>query len=241
MWKEYLSQNIEDLRGKLKKHATKEFQKEERASPRFITMHHSGTSAGDAASFASYHVNHHGWPGIGYHFVIKNDGGIQWCHDLTVRSYHTGGRNTQNTGICLVGANSFGDRQIEASKQLVYALCRHFRLTEASILGHREHPGQRTACPAFNMNQFRQSIQSRLARSNIQAEGRELLRTGSRGDDVKLLQRRLLEEGFSLPKFGVDGIFGPETERAVIAFQRENGLVQDGIAGPITWGALLNS
>ena len=35
-----------------------------------------------------------------------------------------------------------------------------------------------------------------------------------------------------------DGIFGPITESAVMAFQTENGLTPDGIDGPGTWGAL---
>jgi peptidoglycan hydrolase-like protein with peptidoglycan-binding domain len=32
-----------------------------------------------------------------------------------------------------------------------------------------------------------------------------------------------------------DGNFGPKTEAAMRAFQRANGLLPDGIAGPKTW------
>ena len=37
---------------------------------------------------------------------------------------------------------------------------------------------------------------------------------------------------------GIDGKFGPRTESAVKAFQRDNALQVDGIVGPITWGAI---
>lgn len=51
-----------------------------------------------------------------------------------------------------------------------------------------------------------------------------------RGDDVASLQRRLSELGFHSGR--VDGIFGPESEAAVKAFQRNCALVTDGVAGP---------
>jgi len=54
-------------------------------------------------------------------------------------------------------------------------------------------------------------------------------------DEVKALQRELNQEGFKLK---LDGRFGRDTETAVQAFQRANGLDDDGIVGPLTWAAL---
>jgi len=50
-----------------------------------------------------------------------------------------------------------------------------------------------------------------------------------RGDDVAELQRALGALGFDAGR--VDGIFGPETERAVLDFQRNVGLPADGKCG----------
>lgn len=52
---------------------------------------------------------------------------------------------------------------------------------------------------------------------------------------MRRLQRALAAAGFEV---AVDGDFGPATEDAVRSFQRERGLVADGIAGPGTWEAL---
>ena len=37
----------------------------------------------------------------------------------------------------------------------------------------------------------------------------------------------------------VDGLGGPRTKAAVIAFQGANSLVQDAVVGPLTWGTLI--
>jgi len=69
-----------------------------------------------------------------------------------------------------------------------------------------------------------------------------LLRNGSRGDSVRLMQQYLnaIAAAFpSIPVITADGIFGPLTENAVRAFQRQFGLGIDGIIGPITWAAIV--
>ena len=71
-----------------------------------------------------------------------------------------------------------------------------------------------------------------------------VLRRGSRGDYVYILQRLLVAKGYN-PN-GIDGIFGPGCEIAVKNFQSDNvdnsgkKLVVDGIVGPKTWEALYN-
>ena len=57
-----------------------------------------------------------------------------------------------------------------------------------------------------------------------------VLKKGSRGEEVKKLQRLL--------NLYPDGIFGPLTEEAVKEFQKANGLTPDGVVGDKTWAKL---
>ncbi|MGD1856725.1 MAG: peptidoglycan-binding protein [Leptolyngbyaceae cyanobacterium] len=63
------------------------------------------------------------------------------------------------------------------------------------------------------------------------------LQLGDQGEDVTTLQRRLAETGFYTG--GIDGVFGLQTEQAVLQFQQQSGLDVDGVVGPATWTELL--
>jgi len=63
-----------------------------------------------------------------------------------------------------------------------------------------------------------------------------LVRRGDQAHPVPSLQYLLRANGRSVT---VDGIFGPNTEAAVRAFQQSKGLAVDGIVGPNTWSALI--
>ena len=62
-----------------------------------------------------------------------------------------------------------------------------------------------------------------------------VLRAGSRGTQVEVLQRLLVDEGANLR---VSGTFGPKTKAAVRQYQRGQNLQVDGVVGHQTWGAL---
>jgi putative chitinase len=59
-----------------------------------------------------------------------------------------------------------------------------------------------------------------------------LIKLGSKGDDVKKIQKFL--------KLVVDGTFGPNTEKKVKEWQKANGLTADGIVGNGTWNKMFN-
>ena len=55
------------------------------------------------------------------------------------------------------------------------------------------------------------------------------------GLDVRTAQKALKAKMVAVK---IDGIFGSDTERAVIQFQVQAGLTVDGVIGPATWAAL---
>lgn len=61
----------------------------------------------------------------------------------------------------------------------------------------------------------------------------------SKNKVVKILQEYLISLGFAMPRYGADGDFGNETEKAVKEYQKSKGLIADGIVGKNTWRKLL--
>ncbi len=64
-----------------------------------------------------------------------------------------------------------------------------------------------------------------------------ILRNGSIGYDVTLIQRLLNNAGYG--SLVEDGIFGSRTDTAVKEFQKDRNLTVDGVVGSQTWKALL--
>ena len=64
-----------------------------------------------------------------------------------------------------------------------------------------------------------------------------MLRIGAEGNITAILQARLTELGINCG--GVDGKFGANTKSAVISFQRNFGIMADGIVGKNTWSKIL--
>lgn len=67
---------------------------------------------------------------------------------------------------------------------------------------------------------------------------RPTLKKGDRGEAVRAWQMLLKEKGYDIGKAGCDGIFGNDTEKAVIKYQQDHGM-EAGYIGSQTWATLL--
>jgi len=155
------------------------------------------------------------------------------------------GIEAENTG--LPDDSPWPDVQMDAYRRGVAAILAHIRQQADFCAGHKEWalPAGRKDDPSFDMNPFRAGVATILSGTAPapdpipaaeppadagSAAGRPTLRRPTTGDLVKQVQAKL--------RIDVDGSFGPKTEAAVRTFQRDQGLVPDGIVGPQTWAAL---
>ena len=154
---------IIDIVDDLPKHATKKYALRLPTDITTLTIHHT-VSPPDRSieSIAAYHVDSNDWPGIGYHFVLKDDGRIYQTNYLTTKSYHAGSlaapgdENAISVGIALQGDFTNApppQAQLDAARQLV-AYLRGELANVTAILGHRQMPGASTACPGATWEQW---------------------------------------------------------------------------------------
>lgn len=68
--------------------------------------------------------------------------------------------------------------------------------------------------------------------------GAPTIRKGDKGEWVTKAQSMLINRGYDLGSYGVDGDFGSATEKAIKQFQQDWGLPVDGIVGSTTWKML---
>lgn len=101
-----------------------------------------------------------GWSDIGYHYVIRRNGKLEYGRAEETVGAHVAGHNAHSIGICLVGGMSekgiadcnFTYRQYQQLRRLVTNLGK--RYPDAELLGHRDIPGVSKSCPVFDVRAF---------------------------------------------------------------------------------------
>lgn len=231
-----------------------------------IVLHHL---AGEGSVEAEHRYSiSRGWIGIGYNFYIRLDGTVWEGRGLEYVGAHSGRKagapgfedgannNSQTVGIGLEGYYHPGSKltRKEMPKAQYDACVRLIRDLRAKypdikwIKGHKEMPGCSTACPGDYFPLARMAAEG-MANASGGADSSKptaakvtlsrLLKLTSpnmRGSDVRGVQELLRATG---AKIEADGIFGPNTERAVKRYQNaKGGLAVDGIVGRDTITAL---
>lgn len=136
-----------------------------------IVIHCSASPQGrgdDAHTIDAWHLENDGWDGIGYHYVILEDGTIQkgkWVDNMPI---HAKGFNRGAIAICRIGGmGSEGQPLMDATHEQRHAirmLCRllisdkMYGLLPNQILGHNELPNVKKDCPLMIMEKIRNDI-----------------------------------------------------------------------------------
>ena len=161
---------------------------------------------------------------------------------LTAGNTNFIGIEAENTGFTSgPKADPWPSVQMDAYRRGVAAILKKIRANAIMCCGHKEYalPMGRKNDPDFDMGDFRSQVSAIMAGiapdpSIIPAvESKPIaphLRRGATGDLVKIIQSKV-----GVP---ANGTFDAATEAAVRQFQRDHGLVPDGIVGPRSWATI---
>lgn len=125
---------------------------------KYIIVHCTATKEGrnhTARDIDLWH-RHLGWRCIGYNYVVKLDGTIEEGRDVDLIPSHAKGYNSNSIGVVYVGGldaylNPKDTRTKEQKESLIKLLKELKRLYPyAKILGHRDLPNVKKACPCFD-------------------------------------------------------------------------------------------
>ena len=130
MWPEPAPEWIDDLRGELRVHETKTYQRRELSAITHARFHHAGVAPSIGPhQFANYHVGVREYPEIAYTYTIASDGHTYQCTDLEAITWHSGNaelpgdENAYSVAICFHGSFVDGlepnDAQIHAAQRLL--------------------------------------------------------------------------------------------------------------------------
>ncbi len=214
-------------------------------NPPGYVLHHAAAD-GSVYDVHSWHLAN-GWAGIGYHFYVRKDGSVYRGRPENWIGAHTVGHNSK-IGICAEG-NFEIDLMGAAQRNAIIELLDYLRgkYGNLEVYGHRDLDS--TDCPGKNYP-FAEIVSGKKAETEEQQPAVDpnavtitltTLGKGDRGEQVKTLQRLLSSLGYDLGGFGADGIFGDATDRAVRAYQKDEGLAVDGLVGKDTWNHLLGA
>ena len=121
--------------------------------PRLIVLHHTASPTDTTVADVDRWHRARGWRGIGYHYLVHRTP-YGWVaspgRSPALPGAHCRGDNHRSLGVAVAGdyeAQPMDPGARAALVRLLAELMKRHGLTVADVYGHRERPGQSTACP----------------------------------------------------------------------------------------------
>ncbi len=172
---------------------------------KYLAIHHTaGPDTQTPDQIANFHINSNGWGGIGYHFLIDKNGVVYYVGDISTARANVANLNDQVLGICLIGNFTSGRVPTDAQLDSAHQLCEFFINSYPvlanvdgwdSVRGHKELPGQSTACPGDNWPGWRPRLVAGINQPQPQPQPTPTPITppsGNREQQIRELYRTLL-------------------------------------------------
>jgi N-acetylmuramoyl-L-alanine amidase len=124
-----------------------------------IIIHCSATpefSDFDVKDIRDWHVNGNGWSDVGYHYIIKLNGEVQFGRPENKIGAHVKGKNRSSIGVCYIGGmdksmEEWIDTRTEAQKKSLIELIKDLqkKYPGSIVYGHRDFTSKKP-CPSFD-------------------------------------------------------------------------------------------
>ena len=178
----------------------------------------------------------------GTYFIVAagrcNHAGVGNWQGISTGNMSFIGIEAENTGL---PDDPWPSIQMDAYRRGVAAILNKIQANSIMCVGHKEYalPHGRKDDPSFDMNDFRMPVAAIMSGSapgpsmipSVDAAGHPTLRRDATGELVKQVQNKI--------GMAATSTFDAITEAKIRQFQRDHGLVPDGIVGPRTWATLL--
>lgn len=123
-----------------------------------IIIHCSATPRGkdfSAETIRDWHVKGNGWDDIGYHYIVRMDGSLEYGRSLEIAGAHCRGHNRNSIGICYIGGMDrdmelWEDTRTEEQKKSLLSLLKVLKLFhgDAVVYGHNNFSTKQ--CPSYD-------------------------------------------------------------------------------------------
>ena len=124
----------------------------------YIILHCSDSPQGRGDNAETIHKWHKArkWDGIGYHYIILEDGFTEVGRPNYWQGAHTKGYNHNSLGICMIGKDNFPPEQINGVLNLINGLMNQYNIPQENVLGHYETElAAGKTCPNYPMEDIR--------------------------------------------------------------------------------------
>lgn len=204
-----------------------------------IIWHHADSANCTVEDINRWHLNN-GWTMIGYNLIVYKDGTVHQGRPINAVGAHASGHNSISIGVCCVGNfenETMGNAQLKACKEVQSYL----KALYPNAVTKRHKDVNSTSCPGRNFpfteisgvvaGNTNVTTSNANGSSDGSTKSNNCIGKGDKGNAVKEMQSMLIACGYSCGKYGADSVFGTSTETAVKAFQKDYGLVCDGLYG----------